>query len=424
MRLRAFMLAAVLVLPAIPAAPALAAQKPVPVPKRPVLPMGADTNDAADYYQYGLRMVDSKPEEAIRGFYWASRIDPTSGDVLYALRTATLLDMSLSDMETYFDHSEKKRSPQYLALDSLLYRAYTVNPFLYRNIDGTLLRRRIEAEVVDEYPGIDRAELNFYLLQYMHDIRHEGSMAYSQGRFPEALAFYTEQLKDIDARKKKKKKAYDDDASEIHAERARIFYLMDNMDSALTEMTTAMTEMRARDAKETVVMYESKAMYEQALGMIHEHAKHTDLARAAYGQALTEDLSYYSAHSRMAHLQLVAGDTAGAVTELDLAVQLQPNDASLRYSYALALVAARHDGDAATQLLKAASLDPYYAAPHLLLARIADAEKYTDDAVTEYQRYTAIASKRDPDLPVARARLAKLSEVVVTATPAPAPAAP
>jgi len=407
------------------ASPALAAQKTAPVPKRPVLPMSADTNDAAAYYQYGLRMVDSKPDESIRAFYWASQIDPTSGEVLYALRTATLLNMSMSDMESYFDHSDKKRSPGNLALDSLLYRAYTVNPFLFRNIDGALIKRLIEAEVVDENPGIDRAELNFYLLQYMHDVRHEGSMAYSQGRFPEALDFYAQQLKTLEAKKKKRKKSYDDDASEIHAERARIFYLIGNMDSALTEMTTAMTEMRARDVKETVVLYESKAMYEQALGMIHEHAKHPDQAREAYGQALVEDLSYYAAHSHMAELELAAGDTAGAVTEFDLAIQLQPNDPALRYAYAKALVGARRDGDAASQLLKASALDPYYAPPHLLLARIADAERYTDDAVTQYQQYAATAAKGDPELPIARARLATLTSTVAAtpATPAAAPAA-
>lgn len=411
MRLRHVVLAIVL------AAPALAAQKTASVPKRPVLPMNADTNDAAAYYQYGLRMVDSKPDESIRAFYWASQIDPTSGEVLYALRTATLLNMSLSDMESYFNHSDKKRSPGNLALDSLLYRAYTVNPFLFRNIDGTLIKRLIEAEVVDENPGVDRAELNFYLLQYMHDVRHLGSMAYSQGRFPEALGFYAQQLKVLEDKKKNKKKSYDDDASEIHAERARIFYLIGNMDSALTEMTTAMTEMRARDAKETVVLYESKAMYEQALGMIHEHAKHLDKAREAYGEALTEDLSYYAAHSRMAQLELVAGDTAGAVTELDLAIQLQPKDPALRYAYAEALVAARRDGEAASQLLEASALDPYYAPPHLLLARIADAEQYTDDAVSEYKSYIAVAARTDKQQLVAKARLAELTSTVAS-TPA------
>jgi tetratricopeptide (TPR) repeat protein len=398
-------------------APAAQAQKPATVPVRPKLDAGADTNDARAYYQYGLRMVDSKPEASMRAFYWASRIDPASGEVLYALRTATLLNMSTSGMSSYFDHSAKKRSPENLALDSLLYRAYTVNPFLFRNLDGSVLKRLIEAEVVNDNPGIDRTELNYDILQYMHDVRHQGWMAYSQGRFPDALDYYAKQLKTLDDKKKGKNKKDDDDASEIHAARARIFYLMSNMDSALTEMTAAMTAMRARDAKETVVLYESKAMYEQSLGMIHEHANHPDAAREAYGQALTEDLSYYAAHSRMAQLELAQGDTAGALLELDLSVQLQPNDPVLRYAYAKALVVARRDGDAASQLMKAIAADSFYAAPHLLLARIADAEQYTDDAVTEYRRYMSVAAKSDPELPGTQGRIAKLSAVVAT-TPA------
>lgn len=390
------------------AAPAIAAQKPVPVPTRPRLDLGADTNDARVYYQYGLRTVNDKPAEAVRAFYWASRIDPSSGEAMYALRTATIMAMESGDLVEYFDYSKKKRAPNYLALDSLLYRAYTINPFLYRSIDNMLIRRLMEAEVVMQYPSVDRAELNVHILEYMHDMHNQGWMAYAETRLPDALAAYAKELND----KGRNKKSHAEGDSEIHAERARIFYLLGNMDSARTEMTAAVDGMRARDAKDVVLLYESKAMYEQSLGMIQEHANHPDEAREAYGQALTEDLSYYAAHSRMAQLELAKGDTAGALTELDLAIQLQPNDPALRYTYARALVIARHDGDAATQLIKAAAMDPYYSAPHLLLARIADAEQYTDDAVTEYQKYAAIASRSDPELPDARARLAKLTATV------------
>ena len=390
--------------------PAVAAQKAVkanPIPLRPQLDVGADTNDAGTYYRYGMRVLSNKPAESVRAFYWASQIDPSSGEVMYALRTATLMAMDGSDLVDYFDYSGKTRPPKYLALDSLLYRAYTVNPFLYRNIDLALIRRLIEARVVRENPSVDRAELNTGILEMMRDMHDEGWLAYAESRLPDALADYAKDLKS----KGRSKKAHKEEDSEIHAERARIFYLLGNMDSARTEMTAAVDAMRAQDAKDVVLLYESKAMYEQSLGMIQEQAKHPDEAREAYGQALTEDLSYYAAHNRMAELELAKGDTAGAVTEMDLAVQLQPNDPVLRYTYARALVESRRDGDAATQLLKAIAMDPFYAAPHFLLARIADAEQYTDDAVTQYQQFAAIAAKGDPDLPVARDRLAKLTAV-------------
>ncbi|HMI58396.1 MAG TPA: tetratricopeptide repeat protein, partial [Gemmatimonadaceae bacterium] len=168
-----------------------------------------------------------------------------------------------------------------------------------------------------------------------------------------------------------------------------------------------------------VILYESKAMYDQSIGMIHEKARHPDLAREAYAHALEEDLSYFSAHAKMAMLQLAQGDTTSALTELDLAVQLQPNDPALRYGYAVALIQSRRDADAVTQLMKSIAADPFYPAPRLLLARIADAEQYTEDAVREYSEFVALAPKADPQVAAVRSRLTALQATVASsATPA------
>jgi Tfp pilus assembly protein PilF len=196
---------------------------------------------------------------------------------------------------------------------------------------------------------------------------------------------------------------------------------MGNMDSALTEMSAAIAGLSERESKETVILYESKAMYDQSIGMIHEKAKHPDLAREAYAHALEEDLAYYSAHSRMASLQLALGDTASAITEMELAVQLQPNDPVLLYNYATTLVRARRDGEAATQLGKSIAADSFYAQPHMLLARMADVEQYTEDAVKEYQQFLSLAARSDPQVALARTRLAALTAAVAEA-PASAPA--
>ncbi|MBK5187251.1 MAG: tetratricopeptide repeat protein [Gemmatimonadaceae bacterium] len=419
MRAPTALLAVTLLLPCV-----LHGQKPKPEPTRPRLDAGADTNDARSYYQYGVRMLDTKPEESSRAFYWVSRIDPTSAEALYAMRASALLEMTASGVFDYYDYSAKKRKPEYLALDSLLYRAYTINPFLYRNLDGSLMRRLIEAEFHNEDPSADGAEVNLATLNYMQQSRHTAWQSYVMGRFPEALELYGKQLKTLEQTKSKRNtREHEDDASEIHAERSRIFYLMGNMDSALTEMNAAMAGLRQRDEKETVILYESKAMYDQSLGMIHEKAMHPDLAREAYAHALEEDLSYFTAHTRMAMLQLSQGDTASALTEMDLAAQLQPNDPVLRYSYALVLIRARRDGEAATQLTKSVQADPYFAAPHLLLARMADVEQYTDDAVKEYQQFLSLAPKSDPQAATARTRLAALT-ATAAATPAPAAAKP
>ncbi len=403
--------------------PAVGAQKIAKIPTRPRLDPGADTNDARSYYQYGVRMLDDKPDESVRAFYWAGRIDPSSGEVLYAMRGAGLMAMSHDALIDYLDYSAKKRKPEFLALDSLLYRAYTINPFLYRSLDQTLTRRILEAEIRNENPGVDGAELNLFILRVLQDARQTAWQSYAHAQFPEALEQYAKQLTMLEKTKtKRNRREHEDDASEIHAERSRIFYLIGNMDSALTEMSAAIAGLSERDTKETVILYESKAMYDQSLGMIHEKARHPDLAREAYAHALEEDLAYYAAHSRMASLQLAQGDTVNAIAEMELAVQLQPNDPVLLYSYATTLIRAGRDGDAATQLEKSVAADSFYAQPHMLLARMADVEQYTDAAVKEYQLFLALAARTDPQVPLAKQRLAALT-ATVAAAPASAPAA-
>jgi tetratricopeptide (TPR) repeat protein len=402
---------------AVACATSLRAQKTASVPTRPRLEAGADTNDSRQYYAYAMQTINDKPDEAVRGFYWASQIDPTSGETLYGLHTATLFAMTASELASYYDFFAKNRKPANLAIDSLLFRAYTINPFLYPNFEHTLLRRRIEASVVSRNPGVNRAQLNDAILSYTNNIRFSADMAYADGRLQEALQGYAKELSYNGWTRREKAII----SGSVHATRARIFYTLGNMDSARTEMSAAVTAMRDRDrdAKEIVILYQSKAMYEQSLGMIDERQARTDSARSAYEEALQEDLAYYPAHARLAQLQLAKGDTTSALTELDLAVQLQPNNASVRYAYANALVQVGRDADAAQQLKAAIAADPYYAAPHLLLARIADVEQYTEDAMAEYQRYVGCAARAAPELAYAKGRLAALATAVASASNKP-----
>ena len=73
--------------PSLLAAPALAAQKPV---HRPKLRDVTDTNDAQAYYDQGIQRFRDDPDFAADAFYWAARINPGSGDALYARRAALL----------------------------------------------------------------------------------------------------------------------------------------------------------------------------------------------------------------------------------------------------------------------------------------------------------------------------------------------
>jgi hypothetical protein len=403
------------------------------IPARPKLDPGADTNSAQANYAYGMKMVYDNPDESVRAFYWASRIDPSSGDAMYALWTARLIAMSDKELASYFGHGRGTRTPGQLALDSLIYRAYAVNPFLFSSIDGALMKRTIEAEISTMHPKIKPEQLSQAVARQMRAAASEPGIAYSEGRFQTALNAYAFQLEasnlfgEMPAKKNPsaKEKQYAEmvkvglayERVDLHAKRARIFYHLHELDSATTEMTAAISILQAQESGAAQLIYLSKAMFDQSLGMIYEHDRRPDLAREAYGHALQEDLSYYSAHNRLAGLELEQGDTTGALAEIDLAVQLAPGDPALRFRYAQVLVNVRRDADAAQQLRKAIALDPYYGSPHLLLAMIGDFESYTNDAIAEYQTYIALAARSDPQLPRVKLRLAKLTASMASTQP-------
>jgi len=377
------------------------------LPKRPHLESGADTNDAAAYYRFGTGTISSDPAKAADAFYWATRLTPGNADYLYARHVSALMAMSNDDLSDYVGRSKKvMQMPKFAEVDSLLLRAYSINPFLVRRFERVLLMREIEADVVHRNPGINRAELNDYLIQYSSKLRSIGPFAASEGRFAEALKSYAEAIA-LD-----KKHAYS-----MHAERGRIFFELGNPDSALAELRLAVDQMRNRDQKEVVYVYESKAVYEQSIAMIFEKEGKPDSAREAYGRALEEDLSYYPAHYRLSMLDLAKGDTAGALSELDLATQLATRSGTLRFTYAYALVRAGKDPEALEQLRQAVQLEPYYAAPYQLMGLIYDAHEQRTEAREAYAEYLSHASEHDPQLAWTKQRIGALPAATASATP-------
>ena len=406
------------------------------IPARPRLDPGVDTNSAQANYEYGMKRIDDDPQESVRAFYWASRIDPTSGDAMYALWTATLVSMSDPQLASYLGHGRRPhetRTGEQLELDSLIYRAYVVNPFLFSSLDRALMKRTIEAEIGTLNPKMKPELKAQAVARRVHAAAAQPSIAYSQGRFQEALDSYAFELYASnlfgEPPAKKKPNAKDKQYAamvkgglafervDLHAKRARIFFQLHELDSASTEMTAAISILQAQDSGSFQPIYLSKAIFDESLGIIYEHDRRFDLAREAYGRALQEDLSFYTAHNRLAGLELEQGDTTNALTDIDLAVQLAPRDPALRYRYAEVLVSARRDGEAAQQLMKAIALDPYYGSPHLMLAMMSDVENYTDDAIAEYKAYIALAARSEPQLPRIKARLAKLTSSVASTQP-------
>ena len=375
-------------------APPLAAQKAgKPVP-RPKLRDVTDTNDAQAYYDAGLQSFRDDPGYSVNAFYWAARLNPGWADPVYARRAA-----ALAQRRTLLNSlmSGNRRSRDLQALDSLQLKAYMLNPFVYRRLDAQLFLnwltdgdRLAQAQLTHEINvAISRSPAST-----------QAWFAYSQGNFERALKHYATAIGH------EKEKAY------LHLERGRIFGMRNEVESAVTEFQKALEQLRNKDEKSLVVLYDSKAMAEFSIATLLEGAGEPQKAKEAYGRALQEDLSYYPAHMRLGLLALGQGDTTTAVSELALAAEIAPSDPFVRYMNGYVLGRARRPAEAVAELTKAIELEPYYALPNLVIATQYEALAKGPEAIAAYERYLKTASARDPQRQFASERLADLKTLV------------
>jgi tetratricopeptide (TPR) repeat protein len=381
----------------------------VPRPKGAV----ADTNDAQAYFDFGLQEFERDPQLAAASFYWAARLNPGMADALYARRAALLMsDNNLR--RTYIEGGRGARDSKKLrALDSLYLRALKLNPLLYRRLDRRVLTTHIvenmQREVRRSGGEPDRAAIDYAVESWLRtaDPEFRGWIAYGDGRFSQALSYYAS------AAKSSKFKAG------VRIERGRIFGMIGQLDSAISELQLALTEMRSRDTKDLVYFYDSKALFEHTIGTLLEQKDDLAGAREAYGKALQEDLAFYPAHQRLGMLALGAHDTTTALSELDLAVQIAADEPFLRYVYGWALAVAGKHADARVQLVKALELEPYFALPQVILGQVYERLGDGKNAQAAYAAFLARSNQKDSQRAFATTRLKEVTDILSVTVPKP-----
>lgn len=379
----------------------VSAQRLGPPEKRPRLAADADTNDALAYYNYGVSQFEREPQLAAAAFYWAARINPGWGDPLYARRAALIVGSPVRLRNVMRGDRRTLQSDEMRRLDSLQFRALMLSPFLYRKLDRSMLvvfiKNQLGGNAREATP-----ELDFEIDRYLRDsdAGMRGWLAYSDGNLPTALDLYARALKSSR------------DKASIRLDRARIFAMRSQVDSATAEFNLALEEMRKKDEKDLVVFYNSKALAEYSIGVLQEGAENFGGAREAYGRALQEDLSYYPAHLKLGLLALGMKDTSTAMSELALAVQLAPEEPYVHYMHGYVLGASRHLDESAAELQKAIELEPYYALPYILLGRVEETRAKGKEAAAAYQQFLDHASAADPQREFAISRLAEIREIL------------
>jgi tetratricopeptide (TPR) repeat protein len=358
---------------------ALAAVSPAAAQPRPELPRDADPNDWESYFAVGERLFVSFPRGAGEAFEWAARLDPTRAEPLLA-RWAAFYARDESLWVSYLNDEERTlRRPDVIRNEENLRMAYVRNPFVHRGLEAALLAnlgRRLRW---------DRAT--------------EAFVDYGRGDFRKAARDFGRLVRNNPERNMR-----------LRHYRALALIGDGQTDSAAVEIETLLTALRERDEQEVGDGYQSKAMWEHALGLVYETRGDTARARQAYERSVVEDLTWYPARMGLARLELRAGNAAAAVEHLAQAVEIAPDDGVLRLEYANALTGARNGADAVTQLQLAMEMEPYWAEPYLRLARVYDALGQAEQAVEMYRGYLERAPRRQSQaIETVNRRLAQLA---------------
>jgi len=372
------------------------------VPRRPKLAANADTNDAHAYYDFALEHLRHDPDQAADALYWSTRLEPTWANAFYARRVALLLS-DTRRLRSYWSGDRRTvQSDDIRRIDSLFYHALTLNPFVSQTLDRQLFEAVADniAEQYERAGAGTAAEIRFLIDRDMWSASSSSAMkgwlAYGDSRFDEALKYYAQAIRE------------DKRNEPLRVDRARVLFQMNEPDSALAELKLAIEDMRKRDKKDLIYVYQSKALTEHSIAVVYQRLGQDAAAREAYGRALQEDLSYYPAHLQLAFMSLEAKDTTAALAEMDLAVQLRADDAVAHYLYGYTLAAAGKMAEAEPELRKAIALNPLVASVHFTLAEVLARTGRKSDSLTEYQNFIARAARADPLRPSAEERIAAL----------------
>lgn len=411
--------------------PGARAQNAAAIPARPGIGVNADTNDAKAYYAWGTARLSASAEEAARAFYWAARIDPSWADAYYAEWAAR--QMSEPHRLDLYLKGDKgvRRSSEIRAIDSLYLRAVRLNPFLIRRYEGMMYEQSnafggttttvgrletVNTTTVDSSmipgPGFGmppRPTAGTPTRRGSSSVYAKPWIAYSMQNYPRALQDWAALLPSSK------------DRSVIFAQRGWIFALVASYDSAAAQLRQAAAEWRADEKDYVGTVFQSRAIYDFSLGLALERMDHPDSARMAYQRSLDADSADAAPHVRLSALAFATGDTAAALRELSSATRVQPQDAVIAYLNGSTLVRVGRDSGAVAELRRAEALDPWYAAPRILLALIYDAQGKNAEAIAEFRAFIGIASEKNALLPRARERLAALTMAPPAAAAPPAP---
>jgi tetratricopeptide (TPR) repeat protein len=332
--------------------------------ERPPIPEG-DIKSWEPYFDRGVKIFRQTPIESERLFAWASHLDPTRAEALFARYAAFFAHTKEEEVRGYFRGTESLlRRPDIRAADSLRTLALMRNPFVHRGL---------EILIFDRLPG-----------DFADDADTRAWIAYSNGEFPKAIELLT---RTIDRGRP--------GSQWKRVDRVLAAVAMGDNRSALNDLRKLLELQRAADDRGTVTFYQSKHFVLYMIGTLLVRMRDLEGARTAFQESLVEDASFAYGNSGLAAVSRAQRNNVQAESEYSLAVELAPGDGVLRLWHAQVLFDLQRYADADAEVVKAIALEPLWPAPLHLLGRIRERQGREEEAYAAWAKYVAMAPAAD-----------------------------
>lgn len=346
---------------------------------RPRLADTADTNDPLAYYLLGDSLRYRRPGIADRAFYWATRLDPTFADAYFARWRLLRRDYTQREMPDGSIRDIFRVKPSVgLATDSLLSIAIAYSPFL----DGAF--------------DVPMSIVNMSERSASRDPTLAGMRAFGLRDYRTAVTQWSKAI------------SQDPKQAMLHIPRAHAWVRLQEPDSAIADLSQLAQRLETVAHDSLMKAYFSKEFLYYAIGMLHGGKGRYPEARAAFEQALAENLGFYMAHVRLSGTLVALKDTATALSELETAILIRPDDPLVLIYDGNLLVSSGRVAEGEKRILAALQADSDYALPHVFLGLAAEARFDTVAARAHYTEYLARAPRGATERAWAKTQLATL----------------
>lgn len=372
----------------------------------------SDTLNPIVVVNYAESLLLENPRRARQLYERAVALDPTMPEALDGLRVAITIEDTRFLRGYYRGRRRALRDPRAQLVDSLNRRANRLDALLYPRHSKTLLLALIRTDA-------PRAtETTVGLAMFRQPPLSRARWAFASGDVEAADTYFNEALQQ------------GGDTTLIRLERglmrAALVPFIESaqlVDSALADLAAVRDAIIARRAEDTdeISFYHSVPAHHHRMGLLLARRGDHAAARAAFGDALLEDLSYFPSHFALAEIAMQSNDTVTALAEsalaAELAAELAPAEPKVHVQRGDVLMWTGQYAEAAASFERAVALAPKFALAYYRMADAFDTAGRRTAALGAYRTFLMLAHAEHPMHGVATQRVEALERAAAQKPP-------